>query len=167
MQYKTKLDDLHKAITFIVFVAMIIPSVNIATTAINGHPENWLILVGLVLILAASYWFRPIGYSLNGKELRVHRPAGDKVFTISETAPAQIMEKKELGFGLRTILISGIFGSYGQFYYQKLGMARSYITDYSQLVLLTTQDGEKLLITPDSREAFLKELYPKTKRSGR
>jgi hypothetical protein len=94
----------------------------------------------------------PTGYSISEKELRIVNPSGAKTLPINEIESAIEINKSDIKHSIRTFGVSGVFGIYGKFYNRKFGSMNFYLSHYKNLILIETNSGKKLVISPDKLE---------------
>jgi hypothetical protein len=101
-------------------------------------------------ILLFSYSFSPLGYSVRGGALVIHRPWSPVVIPLEEIRKVQLVSPEDITGSLRAFGVGGLFGYYGLFFQARLGgYVRLYLRNKQNLVLLDTVRG-KLLLSPDS-----------------
>lgn len=116
--------------------------------------QQWWIARILVLSLGLSYGFSVTGYSVEGREIRVHRPINDKLISLEDVQQARLAKPSDLRGTIRLMGNGGVFGYYGVFRTSALGVCRWYVTNRSNAVVVTA-GGRTFLFSPDDREGFL------------
>lgn len=156
MDYKATLDTFAKLITIGTIILFIIIGQKSVRIFISG-PNNFttilshagiLSLLGGVIIY--SYLYSPQYYSLNDKELIIHRPANDIKIKLSDVAKARGIKDNEMIGTSRTFGIGGLFGYYGNYYIPKIGHVRQYATQQRNRILIITKQNVKFIITPNN-----------------
>ncbi|MBS4044542.1 MAG: hypothetical protein KGZ59_12085 [Chitinophagaceae bacterium] len=77
----------------------------------------------------------------------------------SEIISVGQLEKEKLKGTIRTFGVGGLFGYFGKFYNNKIGVMTLYATRRSNYVLIKTSANKKIILTPDNPEDFVKEFY--------
>ncbi|WP_443945907.1 PH domain-containing protein [Pedobacter sp. AW1-32] len=159
MIYKASLDKTAKIITLAVtflFAAIIcwkfIDS--------KSHYSNFQIpiVVGLISIYAGAYIFRPVHYELTQTALLIRRPVVNVTINPQQIKRATVLDRKTMGWVMRTFGVGGLFGFYGYFTNAKFGQMTWYATRKDQVVLIETFQGKKIVVSPDNPDQFLKAL---------
>jgi hypothetical protein len=123
---------------------------------IAGMKISGLLLGGAVLavIILFCYLYAPIAYELTGDQLTVRFRAGQKVFPAVTRCSTLTARPPR---GLRLWGNGGLFAATGIFWNKAYGVFRAYVTSarYQDYVLVETL-GQKILISPESPEAFVK-----------
>ena len=162
MIYKTSLDGLAKtvtvAVTALFAVTIIFLLFPITSLSITGS-FFIAILIGVVYFI--TYSFRPIDYEITDREIIIHRLIGNVKILREQIITAESIEKKKISWALRVFGVGGLFGYYGKFTNTQLGMMTWYATRRDKLILVKTQSGKKIILTPDDPEKFVEELNNK------
>lgn len=116
----------------------------IDTSSILAHAGILLLFVAILLL---SYLFSTIRYKIQDGRLIINRPIGN--IKINSRDITEIRKIKNRIFTLRTFGSGGLFGFYGKFYNSKYGNMTWYVTQRKNLILLTTKNGKKIMISPD------------------
>lgn len=143
-----------------VVVTVLFAALPIAGLSMGITSGNWaLAAVGCLLgvVYAIVYACRPTAYEITTYGLLIHRRAGVVKIASSRIRHVQPLEKAQVRFALRTFGVGGLFGYFGSFYTKSLGSMTWYLTRLDALVLIET-DREKLVVSPNDRDAFLQEL---------
>jgi hypothetical protein len=155
MDYKASLDTLSKVITagiFVLFIgfgqknvkAILAAHGNLTPTLIHGS-----VLLLFVAVIACSYLYSTSDYTVTGSELIIRRPVRDRIIKIADIAEIRTAEAGEFSGTIRTFGNGGLFGYYGKYYNSKLGHMTWYVTQKKNRVIILTQKGNKIVITPD------------------
>lgn len=158
MVFRASMDRTTRISTIVVTV--LFAALPVAGLFMGIASGNWaLAAVGCVLavVYAIVYVYRPTAYEITTHGLLIHRPAGVVKIASSRIRQVQPLEKAQVRFALRTFGVGGLFGYFGSFYTKSLGTMTWYLTRFDALVLIET-DREKLVLSPNDREAFLREL---------
>ena len=155
MEYKASLDTLSKVITLGVAVLFIVigqKSVRAIMLAQGDSITLWVhtgILLLFIIIGLGPWLFAPKSYTVNGTELIINRPISKVIIKRSDIAEVRIITDAEMSGLIRTFGNGGLFGYYGKFYNSKMGHMMLYATQRKNWVLIQTNEGKKIIITPD------------------
>ncbi len=116
-------------------------------------------VVGFAVILA----FRPTGYAVDSRWLRVLRPVGPKRFPLEGVREIRAGDERPAGATIGLARASGFYGVFGSFWNREWGKYYVYVTDAGKAVQLVLGDGTRLFVSPDDPRRFLDTLA----RSGR
>lgn len=164
MKFKASLDSFAVILTIaaiLIFTAIgIMISRDISASADDPQEvlKLSLILLSLVLIILFCFLFRTTGYSIDPGQLTIHRPVKNLSFPLSEIESIAELTKGDLKGTIRSFGVGGLFGYFGKFYNMKLGRMTFYATRRDQAVLIRLRSGKQILLTPDDRERFIREL---------
>lgn len=155
MDFKASLDTLAKVMTFGVFILFVVigqQSVR-AILAAAGDRTTILIHGGIlflfVAILLGSWLFAPRSYTVDGTELTINRPIGGVRINRSAIKEVRLLDKGELKGAIRTFGNGGLFGYYGKYYKSGIGHMTWYTTQSKNRILIVTNEGQKIVISPD------------------
>ncbi len=115
-----------------------------------------LSIVLCLSILVGTYLYSPRAYRIEKSAVVIERPIGDVSIPFTSVRSVTPMDEC-LGGSWKTLGNSGLFGIYGRFYNKTLGHFRMYAQRTGAAVLLRT-DREPIVVTPDDRERFIREL---------
>jgi hypothetical protein len=163
-RYEAKLDSLARMLTVVIFLVMIFPISTMIIGVQKGHWELLIIIAVLAVILLLCQLYRPQFYTLDAEGLHIHRQGGAVNIPFSTIAEVKFIDKKDLGFGWRTIGVGGFWGYYGNFKYKSIGNATLYATNMDKIVLLKTTEGKTILITPEDMADFLNRIHQMMKK---
>jgi hypothetical protein len=154
VEYKASLDSLCKVITTGVIVLFIaIGQKNVRAILITHNLNATLIHAGILFLFVAtivgSYLFSIKSYTVTRNEFIVHRPIKDRVIKISDIIEIRTVDSSEFSGTIRTFGVSGLFGYYGKYYNSKIGNMTWYVTHKENKILIRTQQGDKIIISPD------------------
>lgn len=155
MEYKASLDKFAKIITVgtIIFL-LIIAYVYLTASHIshNGSSSpifNSLGILILILIIVPSYFLSPKMYILDGNELIIARRLGSKKIGLNNIVEVRNFDESDIKSAKRLLASSGLFGYFGKFYVKPIGNVTFYATQRRNGILIITEDGKYILITPD------------------
>jgi len=155
MNYKASLDKFAIGITIFIIILFIVLGCNSANEIIkaNGNVSNALahtgILIFFVLTLVICYLYAPVSYSISSSDLTIIRRAHNKAIHLSEISEVQRITNEDLKGMIRTFGVGGLFGYFGRFYNSKLGHLIVFATQRKNQILIKTNNGKKIIITPD------------------
>ena len=159
MKYKASLDKLAWIVTIIVTILFVgAAALQLALIKQMDSIVPATISIGLLLIYAIAFAFRPAGYTVSNDQLIIHRPVKDVKIMKSDIQNAQVITKKDIGWAVRTFGVGGLFGYYGKFANSTIGNMTWYATRRDKPVLITTADNKKIIVTPDEPEQFVADL---------
>lgn len=147
MKYKASLDSLTKILS----VSVVFFLVGMFVYLWQFRENNGVLIPLLILIpiFIVVYLYSPQYYLLDDSNLKIVRIASNVTVKLSDITKITGVEKRELGFGIRTFGSGGFLGYYGKFTYDKIGKVTLYATQRKNMVLIDTKDGKKIIITPD------------------
>jgi hypothetical protein len=123
---------------------------------IGGFFEPGFLWVGIVLaiIVVLCYFFAPIAYELNGRQLAIVTRINKKTF--SPVLKCSTISEEKPSFGLRLWGNGGLFAGTGIFWNKKYGIFRAYVTTGKRknLILVDTPTT-KVLISPENPDQFV------------
>ena len=119
--------------------------------------REWVFWVtGLVLgIGVAAALFAPLGYEVRHQAVVIRRLAWNVVIALDTIREAGRVRCEETGFVWRLWGCGGFLGWFGLFRNRGLGEFWAYVGSRRDWVLLTQVDGTKVVLSPDSPDAFL------------
>ncbi len=107
------------------------------------------VLVFIALPLAV-YLFSPLGYSVRDGALVIHRPLKPVVIPLAEIENVEILASDDITASYRVFGVGGLFGYYGFFFRNDLGIVRFYLRNKENPIMIDTASHGRLLISPDS-----------------
>ncbi|MBE2288151.1 MAG: hypothetical protein IAE95_01255 [Chitinophagaceae bacterium] len=162
--YKTTTDTL---------ASLIIPgfiAVMIIVTAVTGYKSIEQMEGGPAVILAflapallavmlIAFWlYRPEAIELTDEALVIKRKISTISIPYADIVQIALPDNKDLRLAVRTFGNGGLFGYTGKYYKQTYGSMTWYCSQRKNYVLLETTGGKKIVVTPDERDAMVKEL---------
>jgi hypothetical protein len=157
MNYKASFDNLTKIVTIgvtILFAFIFLLPIII----IKDGSDNQTALytrVAMLLFYIITYGFSTKAYQLTQDEVIIRRLLGNVKIKRSEISSAEIIEKEQMGWIIRTFGVGGLFGYWGKFSSSKLGSMTWYATRKNRIVLIKTINNKRFVITPDEMEQFV------------
>jgi len=149
MQYRASLDTTAKLITG--FTLALLAFISYRNWFIFAVPL-WLKILISVLFLAliiVSWIYAPQNYVLSNDNLIINRPVNKITVPYSQITQIREISKAELGTLIRVWGSGGFFGFYGRFRSTRMGRMQLYTTSRKNLVLLVTDNGDQILLSPD------------------
>ncbi len=104
-----------------------------------------------------AYAYSPRGYSLDGREIVVHRLIGNVRIRLAGLRQARPATAEDLSGGIRLWGSGGMFGYYGLFRTSGLGKCTWYVTNRRNMVVVETEE-KTALFSPDDVARFLGEV---------
>lgn len=158
MTYKTSLDKTAVIITVamtIFFAVLIIGQYSFISN--YSLPDPVYVTSFCLLIYFLTYAFRPVNYIVTNDELIVTRPVFNVCIKKADIKTVELIERKKLGYSIRTFGVGGLFGYYGWFTNFTLGKMTWYATRRNNYVLVRTVHNKKIILTPDEPGQFVAE----------
>lgn len=155
MDYKASLDTVAKVMSagvFVLFLGIGLMSVKAIRDAAGDKTAILIhggVLLLFVAILLGSWLFAPQSYSLDTTALTINRPIGKVIINRSSIKEARMIGDGELKSTIRTFGNGGLFGYYGKYYNTTLGHMTWYLTQSKNRILIVTNEGKKIVISPD------------------
>lgn len=113
----------------------------------------------LILIIAISYILSTDSYSIiPGEMLVIHKVIGNIMIPCNNIQHIDIIHPNILWLSIRTFGSGGLFGYFGYFYNKEYGRMQWYATQRKNCLVLITNNGKKILITPDDMMGLLQQL---------
>ena len=155
MEYKASLSKTSKIITVAVSLLMLIIVIKAFVDLKNE--VWWLASFALLFILTViGGWAYGIkSYEIKDNLLFIKRPIGSRQFSLHSLKKAEHIPRRELWMSFRLFGSGGFFGYYGRFYNANYGSMRMFATNLNNAVMLTLNDGRKIVVTPDDPENFI------------
>ncbi len=155
MEYKASMDNFARVVT----AAVVILFGVIEYKCLQNLSNPFLSKYGLILnvsnvilldaVLFTCYFMSVQKYKITPGALIIVRPGMDKKINRNEISGARLLNQDEMDFTVRTFGSGGLFGYIGKFTNLKLGNMTCYATQKVNRILITTQKGETIIITPD------------------
>lgn len=156
MKFKTSLDTLAKVVTVavtILFTTIIIGQLVLLLDSAKSVSVITIVIV--VLIYLIVFLYRPISYKITEELLVIHRPLTYIKFYLKDIKHVELLDKSRLKGTIRTFGVGGLFGYWGRFANNNIGVMTWYATRRDNLVLVTTIANKKIILTPDEPELFV------------
>lgn len=155
MEYKASLDKYAKIITVgtSIFLLVIVYLGFRVSPRPYKETDNTIFHTFMILlpflILLVSYLLSPRSYILDGNELKIVNHGGNRKIRLPEIVEVRNLDDAEIKSAKRIFASSGLFGYFGKFYIKSTGNISFYATQRKNGLLIITQDGKHVLITPD------------------
>jgi len=107
------------------------------------------VLLSFIVIIAISYLFSTKKYIVKTEKLIIHRPISDRVIKIADITEIKTVDSIDFSKTIRTFGNGGLFGYYEKFYNSKIGNMTWYVTQKKNNILIRTQQGDQIIISPD------------------
>ena len=159
MIFKASLDKLTLFLTIgitILFLVIGVGSIYLEQDEKSDVPIY--VAAFLFLIYVLCYGLSPKSYEINEKSLIIKRPFKDVIIDRSQIASATAVESSKLRWAVRTFGVGGLFGYFGKFWNKEFGDMTWYASQRSHTVLIITNDNQKIILTPDEEDSFVKEV---------
>jgi hypothetical protein len=156
--YTASLDTTAKVITSLVIIAAIalchwsIRSLRKAKGDILAIIMHVFIVFLVVAIPIGSYLYSPRKYVVGNFDIVVNRPIGDVVVHVTDIMEIRAANPGEMSETTRTFGVGGLFGYYGNYATKRGGPMSWYATNYNNLVIIHTKQGETIVLSPDDKD---------------
>ena len=164
IEYNASLDNSNRAITALVLLLFLLLGYFLVRIITHSHGNLMTILFpsGLLFILfclltLASYFLAPQSYKLDSLNLTIVRRAKDKVIKLADIIEVRNVDY-EMNRAIRLIGVGGLFGYFGKHYALKIGAVTVYASQRKNRILIQTNQGQKIIITPDDDISMLEQL---------
>ncbi len=156
-EFSTSLDLTTKILT-LVAVGLLLGGAGISVWYLRqpmpGSSELTRIVLGgstlvITAVLAGTWVFRVVGYSINGESLIIRRPIGNRKFSLTEIQDVIIPPTKTIRWSFRAFGNGGLFGFTGYYSNATFGMMRWYATRTNNHIVIVFKDNRKVVVTPD------------------
>ena len=158
--FKASLDTLAKNLSIVLAVLFAnIIVLHIWLIKDSGKMVSLFVIALLLIIYLSAYLFRPQGYIITDEALIIKRSVSPVTILRSNITSTEQLSNNSLSGSIRLFGVGGLFGYFGKFSNRKLGTMTWYATRRnSNVVLITTTDQKKIILTPDEPAAFLAAL---------
>ncbi len=157
MKFSAHLDTSVKLITGL-FIFIILLSTVLVVVASDASPIALIISALLISIVLGVYLYRIKGYRLDNDSLDILRPLGAKSYMYTDIKSVRLLEDADMKGLIRTFGNGGVWGYTGHFYNKTLGSIYLYMTQKSPAIMLTLNNSEKIVLSPDDASTFISEL---------
>jgi hypothetical protein len=157
-----RMSPLIRALT-LVLLALPLAFAVLAATSHGAVRSPALVVAALLGVLYAAVWlfYRPRGFSVSPREVKIEWPLRRRSIARVEIVSARLVSardvKQELGFCMR-IGVGGLWGGFGWLWTSRRGLVDFYVSRTDELVLIERRAGRPLLITPDRAADFVRAL---------
>lgn len=157
------LDKRSRLITY--FIAC---GIGIGVPTIVGVLDAWvfnnlyflLFPVPFLIIMYFVWLFAPIALGIRAGELHIVRRISPVIIKLEDVKDVKIIEnlRQEAGWVMRTGGSGGAWGYFGFFWSKKWKTFKMHATDFNNLVLIDLINEKKIVVSPDQKEDFVKNL---------
>ncbi len=163
-RYSSSMDGLAKTVPVLV-AGLVAASLGVSLWA--ARDESTLIivctsilpLVTLIVILGGTWKARIKCITLDDNAITIERSLWPATIMLADIK--SIRKVDDMMFALRTFGNGGMFGYTGSFYKKSIGRMQWFCSQRKNYVLMETTSGKKIVITPDEREEFMKDVEKK------
>ena len=159
MTHNASLDYKAKAFTIgvtIVFAILIIGQASLITDEGRRTPVYTTALC--LTIYCFSLLFKTSGYEIDENRLIIKRWIFDVKINKEDILTIDRVEKWRFTTGIRFFGMSRLFGYYGEYLFAGYGPCDLYITRRDSMVLITTKNKKRIVVSPDDRSKFIAQL---------
>ena len=160
MKFSASLDGLAKGITLgvnLLFLFIIVSPFLFLQPAERGE-EVILSPILLFIIDAGIFIFRPIAYTITDQEIMVNRLWKSVIINRKDIQSVEILDKDFYKRTTRTFGVGGMWGYFGKFSHDTIGVMTWYVTRRDKMILLKLSDDKKVVLSPDNLEIFVEKL---------
>lgn len=159
MTYKASLDYKATAVTIgvtIVFSFLIISQAVLITDEGRKTPVYTKALC--LIIYFVCLLFKTSGYKIDEKRLIIKRWIFDVKINKEDILTIDRVENWRFTTSIRFFGMSRLFGYYGEYFFAGYGPCDLYITRRDNMVLITTKNNKKIVLSPDEQSKFIDQL---------
>ena len=153
--FPASLDTTSKVITYsLMAFAVVFAGILFTTT---NEPFLLLLLPNAILpiIILFTWLYSPYAYSVMDAHLIVHRRIGDFRIALSTIRDVNTLDKKAMGWAIRTMGNGGLFGYTGWYTSSPQGRMRWFVRQQKNFVMLITADQKKFVLSPNEPDALV------------
>lgn len=144
-------DNLVKSVTVFVII-FLISLILLFIVEIDDVRFIALLTILYASVLFIPYLWAPQGYFILKKTVIVKRLIGDVTISFIE----EPKRWRWTWWGVRLVGSGGLYGYYGLFSFRGIGRVWMYATNRHNLILIKTDQGKKILLSPKDPEEFIK-----------
>jgi hypothetical protein len=163
MESNAKWDGFTKVITLFVlsfFAVLVFKILRNFQLQLENESFRINLVILLVVVIAAVYLFSIKKYRLTDNALEIVRVLNTKTVPLSSLKEVRVVTNTEMAWTIRLFGSGGLFGFIGFFWNFKHKFISVYSTRMTRLVLITTTENKKLIISPEDF-AFVEALQNK------
>ncbi|MFT3824066.1 MAG: PH domain-containing protein [Chitinophagaceae bacterium] len=163
MIFKASLDTVAKILTIgitVVFALCLLLQISIIKSG-QGVGIAFGISMLLVVVYIVCYLLHPTEYSITSTHLVIHRPIGKVMIAKTDIFSVAPVDPEQMKWTIRTFGVGGLFGYFGKFANSKIGSMTWYATRRDSMLMITTTDHKRIVITPDEPALFLQHINTK------
>ncbi len=159
--YQCSLDKLARIMPMVLVILALSIAIPILYADITGSgPANLFIAFsgpGIILVLClAMYRLKIRSITVDDQSITIDRKV--KPVTIRFSDITAIRKVDDMKFAIRTFGNGGLFGYTGLFYKKGTGSMTWYCTQRTNYVLIQKTNGNKIVITPDNSDGFVRDI---------
>jgi len=159
-------DDVVKKVTAAVWILLVAESlffiylfsVVVSQTSLATMLRVFIPSISLIVLLV-PYLFKPKGFRLASKGLRIERLLNTITVPYNQILDAQ--RGKWTWKAVRLGGSGGLYGYLGLFHLFGIGRVWMYTTNRHKMILIETKDGKKYAVSPENPEDFVSQLQKK------
>ena len=163
MTFSTSLDNQAKLVTvgflLLLFSTLMLPLFKLTfffSPFIYIPIFIWLLPIATICY---SFLLKPVDYIISDKNVIIRRRIKTIVLTEVNIINVKLFHCHLLKNQGYISGVKGLFGYVGKTYLNGLGILRWYGTRKNKMVLITTKDHRRIIITPDEPEEFVNAFY--------
>ena len=116
------------------------------------EPITIKLFILLSFVIVIVYFFSVKKYRLTNESLEIVRVLNIKSISLSSLKEVRVVSNSEMAWTIRLFGSGGLFGFIGYFWNYKHKFISAYATRMTRLVLVTTNENKKLIISPEDFE---------------
>jgi hypothetical protein len=125
-----------------------------------SEPVIIKLLILLTVVIVIVYLFSVKKYRITNDSLEIVRVLNVKSISLSSLKEVRVVSNSEMAWTIRLFGSGGLFGFIGYFWNYKHRFISAYATRMTRLVLVTTKENKKMIISPEDFE-FVEMLQQK------
>lgn len=155
MRYSASFDTLTKIITIVCCLIIAVVIVAMSQSLISAQYfsgafySKLLLMLFLIAIPLGCYLFSTKEYRIYDNKLIIVRPIKSLVIELKDIKDVRLGDANDFSRMIRTMGVGGFFGYYGRYFTKRLGTIYLYTTQRRNRILLITNKGLKIVISPD------------------
>jgi len=162
MESNAKWDAFTKLITtFVLAFVVVIIFLSIRNNMAGaGNIISIRFIIFILIVIGTTFLFSIRKYRLTNDSIEIIRVLNTKPVPLSSIKEVRILSDAEIAWTIRLFASGGLFGFIGYFWTSKLKLISVYATRMTRLVLITTTENKKIIISPEDF-AFVEALQSK------
>lgn len=164
MEFSASLDPQARRITWLVHGMIALVFVFWADTYLEPGLVTaaglWYVFLPVFPLYVFFLLRRPLGYRLLMDRLELRRPLGSRRIALQDILRCDPVSADCIRSSRRRLGMDGFHGYFGRYLHPRLGLLKAQATRLDRLILLELRSGERILLSPDQPEEFLRNCRP-------